>query len=71
MILLHVIRSLAIAMEIVLLVSMVTNAYKSALRIALTLVIDEGLLVAHVEWDSMKTSVIRPAAKTAKMVVIV
>ena len=70
-ILLHVIRSLAIAMEIVLLVTMVTNAYKSALRIALTLVINEGLLVAHVQWDSMETSVIIPATKTAKMVVIV
>ena len=70
-ILLHVIRSLAIAIQIVLLVSMATNAYKSALRIASTLVINKGLLVAHVQWDSMETSVIIPATKTAKMVVIV
>ena len=70
-ILMNVIRSLVTVVEAVLLVSMVTNAHISALRIAKTPVIEKTVFVACVKLGIMEKNVETPAMKIVKMAVIV
>ena len=67
----NVIRSQVTAMKVVLVDFMVTNAHKSAQRIAKMLVIVKTVLVAPVKWDSMETNAIASAMKIVRMAVTV